>query len=152
MADGVSEKPTNPKDLLAVAKLPLHLVPSTINVFAALSFAEGAAKYGAFNWRVSGVRMSVYLSALERHLAKFKNGEECDPVTKVPHLSSALACVGIILDAGICGKLIDDRPVPAPAMDKLIDGGEAIVAGLYEMFADRNPIQCTRDNFPNGLP
>lgn len=139
------DKPTNPKDVFAVSKLPLHLVPSTINLFAALAFAEGAAKYGAFNWRVAGVRASVYVSALERHLAKWKNGEDADPLTKVPHLSSALACLGIILDAGLCGKLTDDRPVPAPGFSDLVDRSESIVAGVAALFRDRSPMQCTRD-------
>jgi hypothetical protein len=146
----MSDKPTNPKDALAVAKLPLHLVPSTLTAYAALSFAEGAAKYGAYNWRDAGVRASIYISALERHLAKWKNGEECDPVTRVPHLASALACIGIILDADLCGKLTDDRPLPAP-LGMLIDAGEPIVRGLQEMFADRHPLHCTLENFPGAV-
>ena len=147
-----SEKPTNPKDALAVSKLPLHLVPSTLNIFAALAFAEGAAKYGAYNWRAAGVRASVYVSALERHLARWKNGEDVDPKTKVPHLSSALACIGIILDAGLCGKLTDDRPTAAPGTSDLIDRGEDIVAHLLEIFRDRNPRHHTRDAYEEEAP
>jgi len=60
----MSDKPTNPKDALAVSKLPLHLVPDTVKLYAALAFAEGAAKYGGYNWRVAGVHASVYRSAL----------------------------------------------------------------------------------------
>jgi hypothetical protein len=131
-------KPTNPKDAIAVTKLPLHLVPSTVPIYAALAFAEGAAKYGAFNWRAAGVRDSVYRSALERHLFKYANGEWADPKTGVPHLASIIACAGIILDAKLCGKLTDDRPPPAP-VSALVDAMEEDVRRIFGMFADCQP-------------
>lgn len=139
--DSIPSKPTNPKDAAAFDRLPLHLVPSTIPAFAALAFAEGALKYGAFNWRISGVRASVYISALERHLARWKNGEEADPETGVPHLASALACIGIILDAGLCGKLTDDRPPAAPISGLIADA--AVIARLQRLFGGRRPKQWT---------
>jgi hypothetical protein len=135
-------KPKNPKDAAANNKLPVHLVPDTVVVYAALAFTEGAAKYGAFNWRGAGVSMSVYISALERHLKKLKNGEWCDPVTKVPHLSSIIACAGIIADAHLVGKLTDDRPPVAP-IAKLIDDSEETVAHIRSLFPDRVPHHWT---------
>lgn len=135
-------KPTNPKDALAVTKLPLHLVPDTIEAYAALAFAEGAAKYGAYNWRVAGVFASVYHSAMKRHLASWHNGEEADPVTGVPHLASVIACAGILLDAKFCGKLTDDRP-PAAAIGERIRSSEAEVAKVLALFADRKPRHFT---------
>lgn len=134
----MTDKPTNPKDQVAVTKLPMHLVPSTVTAHAALAFAEGAAKYGAYNWRAAGVRASVYKSALQRHLEKWWNGEWADPVTGVPHLASIIACAGILLDANLVGKLTDDRP-PAAPVSPLIDGMEADVARIFALFADRNP-------------
>lgn len=139
MTDG---NPTNPKDMVAVTKLPLHLVPSTISAYAALAFAEGAAKYGAYNWRASGVRASVYKSALQRHLEKWWNGEWADPATGVPHLASVIACAGILLDARLVDKLTDDRPPGAP-ISEAIDAMEADVRRIYEMFADRAPHHWT---------
>jgi hypothetical protein len=131
-------KPTNPKDAIGSTKLPLNLVPDSLTAYAALSFAEGASKYGSYNWRVAGVRASIYKAALERHLKKWWNGEECDPKTKVPHLASVIACAAIILDADLAGKLTDDRPPKVP-MGQLIDGMEGIVKGLYEMHKDMKP-------------
>lgn len=139
MSDG---KATNPKDEIAADKLPLHLVPSTIEAYAALAFAEGALKYGAYNWRVAGVRASVYRAALKRHLDKWWNGEWADAKTGVPHLASVIACAGIILDARLVDKLTDDRPPPAP-MAELVEELEPIVKGLREMFADRQPKHWT---------
>lgn len=135
-------KETNPKDAAAIAKLPLHLVPGSMIAYAALAFCEGDLKYGAFNWRVAGVRASVYLSAAERHLIKWRNGEACDPATKVPHLANALACIAIILDAQLCGKLTDDRPPPAP-MGPLIDDLGATVKHLQDLFAGHSPRRWT---------
>lgn len=149
MSDG---KPTNPKDAIAISKLPLHLVPDTMRIFAALAFAEGDAKYGGFNWRVAGVRASVYVAAAERHLAKWKNGEWADQKTGVPHLASAMACVAIILDAMVCGKLTDDRPPPAPGLPDLIDGLEADVGRIYQLFADRNPRRFTIADWQSTSP
>ena len=50
----MTTKPTNPKDAIGAAKLPLHLVPDTLRIYAAMAFAEGASKYGAYNWRAAG--------------------------------------------------------------------------------------------------
>src|SRR5438477_440832 len=48
-------KETNPKDAAAVGRLPLHLVPDTLLIYAAMAMAEGDSKYIAFNFRVAGV-------------------------------------------------------------------------------------------------
>jgi hypothetical protein len=135
-------KPTNPKDAIGAGKLPLELVPDTIRAYAALAFFEGASKYGRFNWRVAGVRASIYRAALDRHLVKWWNGEDADPKTGVPHLASVIACAGIILDAQLCGKLTDDRPPPAPLGD-LIDSLAAAVESLKTEFAEHRPHQWT---------
>jgi hypothetical protein len=135
-------KPTNPKDAIGSDKLPLHLVPSVLNIYASLAFLEGAVKYGKANWRVAGARMSIYIDAIERHLAKLKDGEWADEKTGVPHLSSMLACIGIILDAKLVGKLTDDRPPVAPTAD-LIAALEVHVPLLKALFKDHHPHQHT---------
>ncbi len=110
VSERLSAKATNPKDRIAGNRLPLDLVPDSLAVFAALSFAEGAAKYGAYNWRVAGVRASVYRASLDRHLKSWWNGEDKDPKTGVPHLASVIAGAAILLDAELASKLTDDRP------------------------------------------
>jgi hypothetical protein len=131
----LERKPSNPKDQAGSERLPLHLVPSTLQVYAAMAFAEGAAKYGAYNWRATGVRASIYYSALQRHLAKWWNGEVLDPVTKVPHLASAVACLAVLIDAGeTSDKLTDDRPPRLPGVARLIDtDARAVVAQVREL-------------------
>src|SRR5690348_5848471 len=108
----MAEKPSNPKDVIGSNKLPLGLVPTVTKALCTLGHMEGHLKYGLVNWREAGVRMSIYIDALERHIEKLKGGEWADPVTRVPHLANALACLSIIADAAYSGKLIDDRPKP----------------------------------------
>lgn len=135
MNDG---KPTNPKDMIGSTKLPYHLVPDTGAVIETLAFLDGALKYGAFNWRVAGVRASIYIDACKRHLDKWWAGEECDPVSGVEHLGHALACIKIIYDAMLANKLTDDRP-PKGGYLSLIVTTEDRVAALKESHKDRKP-------------
>lgn len=142
LSSGVVTKETNPKDAIGSGKLPINLVPPVGEMYASLAFLEGALKYGRYNWRIAGVRMSIYFDALHRHLAKYWDGEDVDPETQVPHLSSALACIIIILDAKHAGKLTDDRP-PVVAMGATIAELTGVVALLKEQFKDRHPKQYT---------
>lgn len=120
----------NPKDVVGRTKMPLaSVVPSTLEVYAGMAFAEGADKYGPFNWRQAGVAAMVYVDACQRHIKKWVGGERCDQKTLVPHLANAIACLGIILDAEFCNKLIDDRP-PKIDMAELIALSEDIVKAL----------------------
>ncbi len=110
--------PTNPKDLLGIKKCPLGLVPPALKIATAPAMADGARKYGPYNWRENAVRLSIYLDAIERHLNAYRDGENVAPDSKISHLAHMAACLAIIFDAEGIGKLIDDRPVsgPAPAL------------------------------------
>lgn len=135
-------KDTNPKDAIGMTKLPMHLIPGTAKAYLAVAFLEGALKYGKYNWRVAGVRASIYMDAMERHYEKFKNGEWADPVTHVPHLASIMACSAIILDADAVGKLTDDRP-PMGTEPEVIDALRKEVLYLQGLYEDENPTQWT---------
>ena len=136
-------KDTNPKDTLSITKLDFGLVPSSAVALMALGFTEGALKYGRYNWRLSGVRASVYLAAACRHLFKWWNGEACDPKTKVPHLASAMCCLAIICDAELCEKLNDDRPPANKGFSKFVDDLEHDVKHLMSLFTEHKPKQYT---------
>lgn len=126
-------KETNPKDAIGTTKLDFGLVPDTAVAAMAVGFTEGDAKYGGHNYRVAGVRASIYHAALRRHVAKWWNGEDTDPTTGVPHLWNALCCLAVLVDADECKKLTDDRPPRAPVAD-MIDGGAGYVQRLRELF------------------
>jgi hypothetical protein len=105
------EKASNPKDIIGSSKLPLHLFPTTAIAAGCLAFLEGAVKYGRSNWRAVGVRASIYHDALLRHMTAWWEGEDTDPDSGLPHLSKAIACIAILIDAKAAGKLTDDRAV-----------------------------------------
>lgn len=140
---GRDVKDTNPKDFYANQKLHLDVVPGCMEQYCSLALLEGALKYGRYNWRIKGVRVSTYLSAAKRHIDKYIEGQWADPKTKVPHLANALACITIILDAGLMGKLEDDRPPSLPNHDQWIDEQSAIVVHLKDIFKDCQPYQYT---------
>lgn len=135
-------KEGNPKDMIANNKLPLHLLPPVAKAEWAMAHLAGALKYGAWNWRATGVRASVYLSALQRHLDKFLSGESHDLTDGTHHLGNIMACCAILLDAGAAGKLTDDR---APALDltDTLAECELLAACLRDKYEDRNPKHYT---------
>jgi hypothetical protein len=89
------------------------------------------------------VRSSIYHAALHRHIAKWWNGEDQDQSTRVKHLANALACIGILLDAELCGKLTDDRPPRAANFSEHVDQLAGLVGYLKEHFKDHAPRQFT---------
>jgi hypothetical protein len=111
----------NPKSAQGAKKHSLHLVPTAALIAESEAFADGVAKYGAANWRKTGVAASVYVAAAMRHIALWHDGgEDRASDSGAKHLGHARACLGIILDAEACGKLIDDRPEPMPNLEALL--------------------------------
>jgi hypothetical protein len=107
--------PDNPKDLVGAKKAPLFLVPPALVIETAPAMANGAAKYGPYNWRDYPVKMSVYIEAALRHLLALMDGEDNAPDSGIRHDAHAAACLAIIMDARGSGTLIDDRAKPGPA-------------------------------------
>lgn len=105
----------NPKTLMGVQKVPLHLVPPSSTHYLALAFKDGAAKYGPYNWRDKTVSSSIYIGAVKRHIDAWFDGEEVSADAGVHHLAHAMACLAIILDAQSVEKLNDDRPTKGAA-------------------------------------
>lgn len=142
-------KPSNPKEAFGDAKMPMDLMPDPATVQFNLAFLEGALKYGQYNWRIAGVKVSTYIRAARRHLSKFWNGQDVDPVTLVHELASVGACVAIMLDAIACGKLIDDRP-PKADMERALADAARVSAHLKQLFKDHHPPQYTQ--LEHGVP
>ena len=146
-----NEKLSNPKDAIGSTKVPMSLVPGIVIAHASLAWLEGKTKYGGVNWRDAGVRATVYADAILRHFFKwFDGGETADPMTKVRHLASIIASAGILLDAELAGKLVDDRPKSQPDLSKTIDELATIVEHLKKLHADRNPRHFTVDDNQYG--
>lgn len=110
VAEGLSYPDNNPKTAIGALKVPLHLVPPSAKHYLAMALADGAKKYGPYNWRDAAISISVYKAAMERHMDAFWDGEELAPDSGVHHVAHAMACCALILDAMSVGKLHDDRP------------------------------------------
>ena len=140
----MDKKPSNPKDRAASNRLDISLFPQTAICYGALAYTEGDSKYGGYNFRAAGVNVSVYYSALNRHMFKYYNGEWADKKTGVPHLASALACIAAIIDGHELGNINDDRP-PTVDMDGLLSTFEEVVSHLHTIFPN-GPARVTQQS------
>ncbi len=135
-------KPSNPKDLVGSDKIPLHLWPTTASALGSLALLDGMLKYGRSNFRVVGVRATIYYDALNRHMNAWIEGEDLDPDSGLPHIAHALACLAVLVDAEAAGKLTDDRLVPGDYRSH-IEKLTPHVKRLKEKHKDKSPIHYT---------
>lgn len=111
----------NPKSLQGAKKFSLRYLPLSANIEVNRALEDGAAKYGAANWREKGVATSVYIDACKRHLELYFDCSQQNATdSNVHNLGHAMACLAIIIDAEKAGSLIDDRPFPFPDGDALL--------------------------------
>lgn len=120
-SDPASKPPANPKQAYGDKKLPVGLVPPSLELEAALNMADGSEKYGPYNWRASKVEAMTYVAAIKRHLASYIDGEDVDPESKrgATHLGAIAACIAILTDARNGGQLIDNRPPKGTAGERI---------------------------------
>lgn len=107
----------NPKTEFGLAKCPIHLVPPKAIRGMAEAWANGAEKYGPFNWREHKISSTVYYGAAIRHLLDWYDRvdvDDCAPDSHVHHLKHAMACIGMIVDVLGTTMLNDNRPPIAP--------------------------------------
>jgi hypothetical protein len=146
----MTTKATNPKDAIADNKVPLWLLSPIAKAQWALAQFAGMLKYGTWNWRVAGVRASVYLSAMQRHVDAYVSGEETDPTDGSHHLGNVMACCAILLDAKAAGKLTDDRP-PSVDVRGTYAAVEAQMSALRSKYADKAPRNYSIDDSASSL-
>ncbi|AGS82458.1 hypothetical protein PBI_REDNO2_159 [Mycobacterium phage Redno2] len=132
-------KDTNPKDAIGIAKVPFSTVPAQVIAEVGLAMMEGGLKYGRFNFRVSGVRATVYYDAALRHLTAWYEGQDIDPDSGLPHLVKAIACFVVLRDSQIQGNWVDDRPPKSPN-DNWVAELNAKAATLLEKYP--NPVDA----------
>jgi hypothetical protein len=104
------KKPSNPKDAFGIKKASLSCVSSPVLMELGIAMQEGACKYGRHNYRVIGVRGSVYYDATLRHLMSWWEGEDIDPDSGLSHVTKAIASLVVLRDSMIQQKFNDDRP------------------------------------------
>ena len=132
-------KETNPKDAVGIKKWRyFSTVPFTVVAEVGVALLEGARKYGRHNYRVTGVRASVYLDAAVGHMGQWYEGEDIDADSNLSHITKAIASLVILRDAMIQDKLVDDRP-PKANLDKVRTEMQAVVDELFIKYPDPVP-------------
>ena len=107
----VEFKDTNPKDAVGTKKVPISVIPFPVLGEIGLALLEGARKYGRHNYRIAGVRASVYIDAvIMRHLGPFWEGEDIDKDSNLSHITKAIAGLIVLRDSMMIGNWVDDRP------------------------------------------
>lgn len=103
-------KDTNPKDAVGTKKVPFSTVSAPVIAEVGLAMLEGARKYGRHNYRVAGVRASVYYDANFRHMSAWWEGEDIDSDSLLNHVTKAIAGLMVLRDSMLIGNWVDDRP------------------------------------------
>ena len=103
-------KQTNPKDAIGVRKSATSVLSANVKHEIALGLLEGACKYGRHNYRVAGVRYSVYYDAANRHLDQWWEGEDIDKDSGLSHVTKAMSCLMVLRDSMLRENATDDRP------------------------------------------
>lgn len=107
----------NPKALSGSLKIPLDLVPPALALGVAEAMADGAKKYGAYNYRTSKIAANVYKAAIDRHMGAWWDGEDDASDSGIHHLKHVAACLAIMLDSMACGTFDDNRPPSSGAAE-----------------------------------
>lgn len=134
---------TNPKHAIGMTKVPLGLWPISATIAGCMALFLGKTKYGRSNWRATPVVASTYYDALLRHAAKWWEGEELDADDGTPHLGNCLACIAILIDAKICGTLIDDRQYNGLQVVATFNQYNHLIPTLTAKYADKAPQHYT---------
>jgi hypothetical protein len=132
----LTAKDTNPKDAVGIRKWrQFTTIPLTVMAELGVAMLEGARKYGRHNYRVAGVRASVYVDAAFGHIAQWWEGEDIDEDSGLSHITKAIASLTVLRDAMIQSKLLDDRPPKAElAMERVVL--QRVVDDMFE----RHPV------------
>ena len=141
---GTVAKATNPKDAVGVKKVPLSTVSAIIVAEMGLGMLEGARKYGRHNYRIAGVRASVYYDAAMRHLMAWWEGQDIDPDSGLPHIVKALSTLAVLRDAQHNNKMRDDRP-PALLDQDWVSKLNAKAAEIIERYPDAKDAYTNAD-------
>lgn len=115
MLEYTKKKKTNPKDGLGICKVPIHVVSMQVLSEIGLAMMEGGRKYGSHNYRDAGVKASVYIDAVWRHLfLQWWEGEDIDKDSGLSHIIKAIASLVVLRDSILMNNWEDDRPISHP--------------------------------------
>ncbi len=146
----LSVKDTNPKDAVGTKKWRQYCtVPTTIIWELGVAMLEGARKYGRHNYRVAGVRASVYIDAAKGHIDQWWEGEDLDEESRLNHIIKAIASLAVLRDAMIQNKWVDDRP-PKTDLTKLRTDLQGAVDGIFERIPEAKAAYLEGDQYDDA--
>lgn len=132
----MSTKETNPKDGIGIKKWrQFATLPMTVMCEVGVAMLEGAAKYGRHNYRVSGVKASVYIDAAVGHIMQWWEGEDIDADSQLSHITKAISSLIVLRDAMIQKQLNDDRP-PKANLDAVRDELQRVVDTMFGKYPE----------------
>jgi len=136
-----AKKLSNPKDSVGIRKARwFSYVPLRVMVCIGLAMLEGARKYGRHNYRIAGVRASVYVDAVVcGHLTRWMEGEDIDADSGENHIVKAISSLIVLYDGMLEGNWEDDRP---PSIQHAAD---------FFAAADKKAIEII-ERFPKPVP
>lgn len=148
-------KPTNPglnpKDAIGIRKWrTMCCIPFTVLWEVGVGMLEGAMKYGRHNYRVAGVRASVYVEAAKGHIDQWWEGEDLDPDSRLSHITKAICSLVVLRDAMIQQKFVDDRPPKTREFDEFRARLQQTVDDLFEKYPDPRPAYIEGDQRAAG--
>lgn len=144
-----TEKLSNPKDSVGIKKAPLSTVSAPVLMEIGVAMLEGARKYGRHNYRMVGVKASVYYDAAMRHLTSWWEGENIDPDSGLSHVTKAIATLVVLRDAMLNKKCDDDRP-PAFADPDWLACLNAKAALIIENYPEPKPAFTNENTHVKG--
>lgn len=136
-------KLTNPKDIVGVRKAPMSTVPANVIAEVGVAMLEGASKYGRHNYRVAGVRASVYYDGTMRHIMSWWEGEDLDPDSNLSHITKAIAGLVVLRDAMMQDMCTDDRP---PKSKEFYTKLNQIASQTIDRHTEKKPRHYTIDD------
>jgi hypothetical protein len=141
----------NPKDKIGKTKIPLALWPVSATIQGCMALFAGKTKYGRTNWRATPVYASIYFEALLRHGYKWWEGQDVDEDDGTTHLGNCLACLAILIDAKVCGTLIDDRQFNGSKVVSGFNAQAGLIPKLEDQYQHMKPKQYTiADSVPGS--
>jgi len=101
----------NPKDLIGTKKPDLTLLPYDALIGIAKCMQDGAVKYGPFNWREKGKKVTTrtYVAAAIRHLFSYLARQDNCSDSGNNHVDAAIAGLMVLRDAQANNNCVDDR-------------------------------------------
>lgn len=134
-------KPTNPKDAVGSRKARwFSYMPVRVMVGIGLALLEGARKYGRHNYRIAGVRASVYLDAcICGHLMPWAEGEDIDPDSGLSHIDKAIASLVVLRDSMYEGNWVDDRAPAAKGFVEMMADAHKKAGEIIDRYPDAKP-------------